>query len=78
MALRISNVRTRYSIEPLKKRRGKLQYCVKWLGFDDDPEWYPASNLTNAPHKLRNYYAANPIKSGLPKQLKKMDSIIGK
>jgi hypothetical protein len=53
----------------VRKRRGKLQYRVKWLGFDDDPEWYPASNLENAPHKVRDYHAANPTKPGPPEQL---------
>jgi hypothetical protein len=53
----------------VRKRRGKLQYRVKWLGFDDDPEWYPASDLTNAPHKLRDYHTANPTKPGPPKNL---------
>ena len=44
---------------------------MKWLGFDDDPVWYRASDLTNAPYKLRDYYAANPTKLSLPKQLQK-------
>jgi len=22
--------------------RGRLQYRVKWKGYDDDPQWYPA------------------------------------
>ena len=25
--------------------RRELQYQVKWVGFDEDREWYPASNL---------------------------------
>jgi transposase InsO family protein len=54
----------------VRKIRGKLQYRVKWVGFDDDPEWYPASDLTNAPHKLRDYHNANPTKPGPPEQLK--------
>src|SRR5437763_337193 len=45
----------------VRKRRGKLQYCVKWLGWDDNPEWYPASNLKHAPHKIQNYHTANPM-----------------
>ena len=53
----------------VRKRRNKLEYRVKWLGFDEDPEWYPASDLANAPHKLRDYHAANPSKPGPPKQL---------
>jgi len=53
----------------VRKYRGRLQYRVKWLGFDDDPTWYPASDLTNAPHKLRDYHVANPTKPGPPRQL---------
>jgi len=50
-------------------RYGKLQYRVKWIGYDEDPEWYPASNLRNAPHKIRDYHTANPTKPGPPKRL---------
>ena len=53
----------------VRKRRNRLEYRIKWLGFDEDPEWYPAPNLANAPHKLRDYHAANPSKPGPPKQL---------
>lgn len=53
----------------VRKRRGRLQYRVKWLGYDDDPEWYPASNLKNAPHKVRDYHIANPEKPGPPRRL---------
>jgi transposase InsO family protein len=53
----------------VRKKRNKLEYRVKWLGFDEDPEWYPASNLANAPHKLRDYHAANPSQPGPPEQL---------
>jgi len=53
----------------VRKRRGKLQYRVKWLGWDDDPEWYPASNLKNAPHKIRDYHTANPTQAGPPTEL---------
>ena len=38
----------------------QLQYRVKWVGYDEDPEWYPASNINNAPHKLCDYHLANP------------------
>ena len=30
--------------------RKKLQYRVKWLGFDEDRTWYPASNFIGSPH----------------------------
>jgi Chromo (CHRromatin Organisation MOdifier) domain len=31
----------------VKLVRGKLKYRVKWKGWDDDPNWYPASSLSN-------------------------------
>jgi len=51
-----------------RKHRGKLQYRIKWLGFDD-PEWYPASNIKYAPHKVRDFHLANPTRPGPPKRL---------
>ena len=55
----------------VQKYHGKLQYKVKWLGYDDDPEWYPVSNLQNAPHKLRDFHKQNPALPGPPKELNK-------
>ncbi|OJD27579.1 hypothetical protein ACJ73_01037, partial [Blastomyces percursus] len=49
--------------------RGKLQYRVKWLGFDDDFSWYPARNLKGSPHLLREFHIANPTKPRRPKRL---------
>ena len=53
----------------VRKMRGKLQYRIKWLGFDDDSVWYPASDLTNAFHKFKDYHITNLSKPGPPKQL---------
>jgi Reverse transcriptase (RNA-dependent DNA polymerase)/RNase H-like domain found in reverse transcriptase/Integrase zinc binding domain/Integrase core domain/Chromo (CHRromatin Organisation MOdifier) domain/Retroviral aspartyl protease len=53
----------------VRQRRGKLQYRIQWLGFDEDPDWYPASNIKNAPHKLRDFHNANPDRPGPPKRL---------
>ena len=53
----------------VRQRQGKLQYRVKWLGWDDDPEWYRASNLKHAPHKIQDYHTTNPTQLGLPKRL---------
>jgi hypothetical protein len=53
----------------VRQRRGRLQYRVKWTGYDDDPEWYPASNLRNAPHRIRDYHLSNPTQPGPPKRL---------
>ena len=40
--------------------RSRLFYRIKWAGYDEDLDWYPAFNLANAPHKLRDYHLANP------------------
>jgi hypothetical protein len=53
----------------VRQRHGKLQYRIQWLGFDEDPDWYLASNIKNAPHKLRDFYTANPDRPGPPRQL---------
>jgi hypothetical protein len=52
-----------------KKRDRKLFYRVQWLGHDEDLEWYPASDLKYAPHKLRDYHYANPQRDGPPARL---------
>jgi hypothetical protein len=53
----------------VRKKWNRLKYQVKWLGFDEDSEWYLALNLTNALHKLWDYYTANPSQSNPPQQL---------
>jgi hypothetical protein len=49
--------------------RNKLQYRINWLGHDEGLEWYPASDLKYSPHKLRDFYLANPTAPGPPKNL---------
>lgn len=61
-----------YEVEKLldaRVYRAKLQYRVKWVGYDDDPEWYDASNLKNSPYKLGDFHTANPTRPGPPKRL---------
>lgn len=41
-------------------------YRVKWLGYEDDPEWYDASNFKNS---LRDFHATNFTLPGPPKRL---------
>lgn len=53
----------------IRKHYSKLQYRIKWLGFDADPDWYPASNLKHAPHKVRDFHIRNPTRPGPPKRL---------
>ena len=49
--------------------RKKLQYRVKWLGFDEDRTWYPASNFMGSPHRLRTFHVDYPERPGPPKRL---------
>jgi transposase InsO family protein len=49
--------------------KNQLEYRIKWVGYDEDPEWYAASNVKNAPHKLRDYHLANPTRAGPPRRL---------
>jgi hypothetical protein len=49
--------------------RRKLQYRVEWLGFEDDPAWYDASNFKNSPRKLREFHTASSTFSDPPRRL---------
>lgn len=48
----------------VKLVRGKLKYRVQWKGWDQDPEWYPASSLSNSPLVLQKFYTTNKEKPG--------------
>lgn len=48
----------------------KLQYQVKWRGWDPDPTWYPASDFKNATKRLREFHDRHPKHPGRPKRLK--------
>ncbi|KFY69164.1 hypothetical protein V498_10516 [Pseudogymnoascus sp. VKM F-4517 (FW-2822)] len=41
----------------VRLRRKQLQYQVSWVGYDPDPEWYPASNFKHSPYKIREFHA---------------------
>ncbi|KAJ5753565.1 Retrovirus polyprotein [Penicillium nucicola] len=47
----------------------KLQYRIKWVGYDEDSAWYPASNSKNAPQKLIEFHDAYPDRPGPPMRL---------
>ena len=50
-----------------KGERGrKVQFCVKWKGYDEDKEWYDASGFEHAKEVVDDFYKCNPIK---PRQL---------
>ena len=50
-------------------RRRKLQYQVKWVGYEDYRTWYFASDFKGSPHRLRDYHATHPTRPGPPKYL---------
>lgn len=57
------------SIEYSRIRNRKLQYLVKFVGYDD-PEWQPAENLEHSPEMVATYHAKNPKNPGpLPSTL---------
>jgi hypothetical protein len=58
-------------VRAVKKVRNRLFYRIQWVGYDEDPEWYPASNLKNSPHQLRDFHLANPDQPGPPQDLDK-------
>lgn len=57
------------SIRASKLTRNKLSYRANWLGADEDPEYYPASNFMYSPHLLKAYHIAHPLEPGPPKAL---------
>jgi transposase InsO family protein len=45
------------------RRRGRgIQARAKWVGWADDPAWYPISNFTNSAEVLRDFYTRHPAK----------------
>jgi hypothetical protein len=53
----------------VKLVRNKLRYQVSWVGYDPDPEWYPASNFMSSPYKLSQFHQEYPHLPGPPKRL---------
>jgi hypothetical protein len=53
----------------LRLVRRCLKYRVQWTGYDEDLEWYPASNFIYAPHKLKEFYISHQDQPGPPKRL---------
>lgn len=70
--LELEDGETEYEVQEVlavKLVRGKLRYRIQWKGWDPDPEWYPASSLSNSPIVLRDFYKSNPNRPGPPKNL---------
>ena len=53
----------------VKKERNILKYRASWVGYDEDLEWYPASNFKYSPYKLRDFHTAYPDLPGPPRKL---------
>jgi hypothetical protein len=53
----------------VKKVKNTLKYRASWVGYDEDPEWYPASNFKYSPHKLRDFHLEHPDLLGPPRRL---------
>ena len=47
----------------------KLQYQVKWIGFDEDQTWYYVSNFVGSPHWLHIFHMDYPNHPGPLKRL---------
>jgi hypothetical protein len=61
--LEVEDGETEYEVQEVlavKLIRGKLKYRVKWKGWDPDPDWYPASSLSNSPIILQAFHRAYP------------------
>jgi hypothetical protein len=56
-------------IRSVRQRWKNLQYRADWLGHDEDPQYYPASNFKYSPHLLREFHLANPQLAGPPARL---------
>ena len=42
--------------------RGKLQYRAKWVGWDEDREWYDATGFSNSPEAVEDFHSRYPDK----------------
>lgn len=53
----------------VRKLRNRLEYRVRWVGYDEDLTWYPARNFTSAPHKIKDFHDSHPDRPGPPRRL---------
>ena len=45
-----------------RKRGKKVQFCVKWKGYNEDKTWYDASGFEHSKKLVDNFYICNPTK----------------
>ena len=43
-------------------RSRKVQFCVKWKGYDEDKEWYDALGFKHSKDIVHDFYQRNPTK----------------
>lgn len=43
----------------VRKVRSRLLYRIQWIDYDEDSEWYSASNLKYSSYQLRDFYLVN-------------------
>ena len=68
----VYNQQPEWEVESILQSRKwcqKLQYQVKWEGFDHDPEFYDADGFKGAPYKLKAFHDEYPQATGPPVNL---------
>jgi transposase InsO family protein len=54
-------------------KQGKIEFLVHWEGYEDvDRTWEPEGNLSNAPEKVKEFYAHTP---SAPRRLKNISML---
>ena len=43
-----------------RRYRRRLEYRVKWVGFEHDPGWYPSEFFEHAQEKVQEFHAEHP------------------
>ena len=54
------------AVRPARGSGKGLRYKAKWLGYDEDPEFYPASDFKYSPTLLRDFHRQYPDRIGPP------------
>lgn len=50
-------------IQDAKRGRGKkVLFQAKWKGYDEEKQWYPASDFQHAKEIVDDFYRRNPTK----------------
>lgn len=68
----IVNGQNEWDVEEILSSRGyygKLQYREKWINYEPDPKWYPASDFVGCPHLLKAFHDTYPDLPGPPRYL---------